>query len=344
MSEWFKRIAITEHRAQPSQSRSGRNEARRIARRSDGAGRLAGPLLASKHALPATAVAAWADARRGVATVAGDDLEPLLAHRLTALHLPHFLSEHNGLARRGGAAHFDHRNYLLQLAASEVAARDRRRVARLIRVAGFPVMDAADVNDPTTHLAQALTDCGYIGRGENVIAFGGRGAGKTRLAIGLGFAACQRGQPVRYTTAAALADELNTACDERRLLRLYQQLDAVRLLIVDDLGPAALPPSAASLLFEVFSRRAECRSTIVASGLPPEEWHRIFGSTRLADAVVERLARRAHRLDLGDGLAPWLPGRPNDDPLWREPHDQAIGAARQATRGPESGQERVLFG
>jgi DNA replication protein DnaC len=251
--------------------------------------------------------------KRTAPPIEGDEL---LSHRLQALGLPQFQLEHDRLAQRGDATGFDHRNYLLHLAASEVAARDRRRVARLIRAAGFPALPGADGGDSAG--VPGLADCRYIGRGENVVMVGGDGGDRTRLAVGLGFAACNRGLSVRYTTAGALVAVLNTAFDEHRLLRLYRQLDAVSLLIIDDLGAAPLPPSDAALLFEVFSRRAERRSTLVATSLWPEEWSRIFGGARLAAAVTERLARRVHRVDLGAGdVASWLPSEADSEPVWR---------------------------
>ena len=51
--------------------------------------------------------------------------------------------------------------------------------------------------------------------GEPVVLLGDSGTGKSHLLIGLGMAACQRGLRVRYTTAAALVNELAEAADER---------------------------------------------------------------------------------------------------------------------------------
>jgi DNA replication protein DnaC len=42
----------------------------------------------------------------------------------------------------------------------------------------------------------------------DVIALGNSWAGKTHIALGLGLAACQKGIPVGFTTAAALVNEL----------------------------------------------------------------------------------------------------------------------------------------
>jgi|GEM_PF-7072707 len=46
----------------------------------------------------------------------------------------------------------------------------------------------------------------------------------------------------------------------------------------------------AELLFEVFSQRYECGSTIVTSNLPFEEWPSVFQSERLTGALLDRLA------------------------------------------------------
>ena len=45
---------------------------------------------------------------------------------------------------------------------------------------------------------------------------------KTHIALALGLAACQRGFPVAFVTAAGLVHQLQEARDERRLLRLQQ--------------------------------------------------------------------------------------------------------------------------
>ena len=69
----------------------------------------------------------------------------------------------------------------------------------------------------------------YIDRRENAILLGPSGVGKTHIALALGRA-------VRFTTAFHLVHELIEARDEKRLLRLQDQLARVSLLIVDDLG------------------------------------------------------------------------------------------------------------
>jgi hypothetical protein len=61
-----------------------------------------------------------------------------------------------------------------------------------------------------------------------------------QVGLGLGLAACQKGLAVGFITAATLVNELHEAHDEKRLLRLQRQLAGYKLLIVDELGYAAL--------------------------------------------------------------------------------------------------------
>ena len=143
-----------------------------------------------------------------------------------------------------------------------------------------------------------LARCDWIERRENVIALGPSGTGKTHIALGLGLAACQRGMPVSFVTAASLVHELMEARDEKRLLRLQRQLAKVKLLIIDELGFVPLSKTGAELLFELVSQRYERGSTLITSNLPFEEWTETFGSKRLTGALLDRLTHHVNILEM----------------------------------------------
>jgi DNA replication protein DnaC len=238
-----------------------------------------------------------------------DTSQVLLAHHLKALRLPTFLREYDKLARQCAAEGVDHSRYLLRLAELEMIERERRTVARRIKEAGFPAVKSLDSFDFTAipslnkTLVLELARSEYVARRENVIALGNSGTGKTHIALGLGLAACQKGLPVGFTTAAALVNELHEARDEKRLLRLQRQLAGLKLLIVDELGYVPLSPTGAELLFEVFSQRYERGSIIVTSNLPFDEWTGVFASERLTGALLDRLTHHVHILELnGDSF------------------------------------------
>jgi DNA replication protein DnaC len=228
----------------------------------------------------------------------------LLGHHLKALKLPTFLREYDKLARRCAAEGVDHTGYLLRLAELELLDRERRLVERRIRQARFPAVkglesfDFAAIPSLNKLLVLELARCEYIERRENVIALGPSGTGKTHVALGLGLAACQKGLAVGFTTAAALVHELLEARDERRLLRLQRQLEAYKLLIVDELGFVPLSTTGAELLLEVFARRYEQGSVIITGNLPFDEWTSVFGTERLTGALLDRLTHHVHILEL----------------------------------------------
>ena len=143
-----------------------------------------------------------------------------------------------------------------------------------------------------------LARCEWIDRRENVIALGPSGTGKTHAALGLGLAACQKGMPVAFTTAAALVNEMLEARDERRLLRLQKQLAAVKLLIIDELGFVPLSKTGAELLFELISQRYERGSTMITSNLSFDEWTSTFGTEPLTGALLDRLTHHGTILEM----------------------------------------------
>ena len=159
--------------------------------------------------------------------------------------------------------------------------------AHFSAVKSFDTFDFTAI--PSLNKPLTLARCEYLIARDNVIALGNSGTGKTHVCLALGLAACQRGFPVSFFTAAGLVHQLMEAHDERRLLKLQAQLAAVKLLIVDELGYVPLSQTGAELLFEIFSQRHERGSTIVTSNLPLEEWTTVFGSQRLTGALLDRL-------------------------------------------------------
>ena len=164
----------------------------------------------------------------------------LLEHHLKRLKLPTFLREYEKLARQCAAEGLDHVQFLARLVELELIDRERRLVERRIKQAGFPVVkqlesfDFKAIPGLNKMLVLDLARGEYIARRENVILLGPTGVGKTHVALALGLAACQKGLGVRFTTASHLVHEMIEARDEKRLLRLQDQLARVSLLIVDE--------------------------------------------------------------------------------------------------------------
>lgn len=228
----------------------------------------------------------------------------LLEHHLKQLKLPTILREYDKVARECAQGGVDHPGYLLRLVELELIDRERRVVERRIRAARFPAVKSFDTFDFTAipslnkMLVLELARCEFILRRENIIALGNSGTGKSHVALALGLAACQKGFTVAFTTAASLVTQLMEARDERRLLKLQRDLQAVKLLIVDELGYVPLSATGAELLFETFSQRYERASTIITSNLPFEDWTSVLGSERLTGALLDRLTHHVSILTM----------------------------------------------
>lgn len=192
------------------------------------------------------------------------------------------------------------------LLAAEHDERARRRMARRLKEAHFPQVKTIDGFDfrrnPTLAepRVRELVCADFVSDARPVLLLGGTGTGKTHLASAIGYQACARGHAVRFTTAAALVNELVEAADARALSRVVARFARFDLLILDELGYLPLSAQASQLLFQVVAERGERKATIVTTNLPFSEWTTIIPDPRLCRAFVERITYKAHILETGD--------------------------------------------
>ena len=228
-----------------------------------------------------------------------------IAAACRTLGLPSVAAEAERLAQQAEWERHSYRAYLATVLAVEVDDRTTRRVARRISEAHFPRLkrladcDCGENGLVTPAQVALLAGGAYLAHGEPVVLLGDSGTGKTHLLIGLGIAACEAGLRVRYTTTAALVNELVEAADERRLSRLLGQYARLDLVCLDELGYLQLDSRGAELLSHVITARDERASIAVASNASFGEWGRVFTDARLAAAVVDRLTFKAHIIETG---------------------------------------------
>lgn len=105
---------------------------------------------------------------------------------------------------------------------------------------------------------------------------------------------------MRFTTTAALVNELIEARDDRTLSKVVARFAKVELLILDELAYVPLAPAEAELVFQVLDERSELSALIVTTNLPFGEWTKVFPEQRLCKAVVDRLTFNAHIVETGN--------------------------------------------
>jgi DNA replication protein DnaC len=103
---------------------------------------------------------------------------------------------------------------------------------------------------------------------------------------------------VKFFTAAALVNQLETAQQQYGLDRLLNKLDKLDLLIVDELGYLSFSRAGAELLFQVFADRYERRSLLITSNLAFSDWGQIFQGERMTAALLDRLTHHCHIFEM----------------------------------------------
>jgi len=198
---------------------------------------------------------------------------------------------------------FDER--LTLLVQREVAWRDDRRVARLLKAAKLKVSAACveDINWRASRsldrsLVAALAGGDWLRHGQNLLITGMTGCGKTWLACALAHQAARSGFSVLYTRAARLFDELQVAHGDGSFARRLTQLARLDLLVIDDFAISPMAAPERNDLLEVLDDRIASRSTLITSQLPVKAWHTYLDDPTLADAILDRVVHSSHKIEL----------------------------------------------
>src|ERR687886_1776588 len=191
----------------------------------------------------------------------------------------------------------------------EAEARDTRRLALRLKAARLrqeATVEDIDFRTPRgldRSVIMTLAQAGWVAAHHNLLISGPTGAGKSFIASGLAHAAIRRGHTGLYLRTPRLLAELALSRGDGRYVRRLAQLAKIGVLILDDF--LLTPPNLveAKDLLEVIDDRSQVRSTLVVSQLPVEAWHPTLagGDPTLADATLDRLVHKAHRLELTGG-------------------------------------------
>jgi DNA replication protein DnaC len=192
---------------------------------------------------------------------------------------------------------------------SEWLDREHRKTGRYIRAARFRYPASIEQIDyyAARHLDKdqilRLADGSYLQRNENMIITGPTGVGKSYIASAFGHQACHQGFKVRYFNLNKLFSWMHISKADNSYLKELNKLEKTDLLILDDFGLQSIEGPNRLLLLEIMEDRYDRQSTIIASQLPVEKWHEMFDDNTVADAILDRLIHRAHRIALkGESL------------------------------------------
>jgi DNA replication protein DnaC len=125
-----------------------------------------------------------------------------------------------------------------------------------------------------------------------------RGAGKTHYSIGLGIKACLNGKSVLFKSVPNLIIELKEAMSMSQLTSYKRKFATYDLVVLDELGYVSFDKAGCEILFNLLSERNDKGSIIITTNLNFDRWEEIFKDAMLTGAMVDRLAHKAHIIEL----------------------------------------------
>jgi len=129
----------------------------------------------------------------------------------------------------------------------EWLSRKNLRIKRLLHQASLSVnaciedIDYMQDRKIDKKTIQTLSTGMFIARKLNVVISGKTGSGKSFLACDLGNNACRQGYTVKYFRIPELLLEIQDAKNENRYTRFMDQMQKVKLLILDDISLQSYP-------------------------------------------------------------------------------------------------------
>jgi DNA replication protein DnaC len=219
-----------------------------------------------------------------------------LRRQLTYLQLKFMGENFEAVAQEAAREQCSHLEFLLRLVGGEAAQRQDRARLRRIQDARFPLLKTLEQFDFTwpTKInrleVQDLFRLKFVEEKANVILIGGVGLGKSHLAIALGYAACEGGFNVRFTTAVDMVNALSAAHGSGRLTQELAKYLRPALLVIDELGYIPIDKHGANLLFQVISRRYERGSIVLSTNKAFKHWPSIFNNDATqTSAILDRV-------------------------------------------------------
>ena len=192
----------------------------------------------------------------------------------------------------------------------EVNLRNERKQTRLLQNAQlkFPRASIEDFDNRAgrgierkAFMSLALSH--WSSQGDASLITGPTGVGKSWLACALALDICRRAHSALYLRVPRLAEQLRVLHGSGGFGKWLVQLAKTEVLILDDWGVASLDPNTRSDLLEIIDDRAANKATVITTQLPVEHWHAWIGDATIADAILDRVMQRVHRVELaGESL------------------------------------------
>jgi len=231
-------------------------------------------------------------------------MQEVLKHKMFQMKLHGMHQAYQALLESGQHQALTNDEFINILIQSEWEERQTRKIDRYLLNARFRYqasleeLDFSHTRNLDKTLFMRLADCSFIKRKEDILITGSTGVGKSYLASVLGHQACRNGYKVVYFNTQKLFARLKMSKGDGSYFKEITRIEKHDVLILDDFGLVPLDNTQRDALMEIIEDRHGRKSTIVSSQLPVSKWYEVIGESSIADAVLDRLVHKAHRLEL----------------------------------------------
>lgn len=194
-------------------------------------------------------------------------------------------------------------------AQSELLTRTNERTAYYLKLAKLKLnalpesIECSATRNITKQQLNTLLQGQYIQAGEPVLITGPTGSGKSYLACALAYQACILGYRTLYFNMNRFIEKIISAKLDGSYLKQLNHFERTPLIIFDDFGLQALDQHSKLALLQILEDRYAKKSVIITSQLPVAKWYEFINEPTIADAIMDRLTAKAHRIELkGESL------------------------------------------
>lgn len=172
------------------------------------------------------------------------------------------------------------------------------RLSKIRYQATLQDIDCSDTRNLKKETLMILADGSYIKRGENILITGSTGSGKSYLSCALGHQACFQGYRTLYFNMNRFIEQIALAKVDGSLIKWMDRLKKAKLIILDDFGLQPINHAVKLIVLQILEDRYEKASTLICSQLPIANWYSYLDEPTIADAILDRLVPKAHRIEL----------------------------------------------
>jgi DNA replication protein DnaC len=222
----------------------------------------------------------------------------------TPLQLAYIGRNFERLVEEAAHTKMRHADFMINALTKEIEQRRENRIQRRVKEARFPYrkyledLELDEYDDEVRQEIEELSELKFIPGKENVVLVANSGRGKTHLAIGLGIAACNDDKRVMFTNVPNLVIELREAMSRNAVTAFKNKFIKYDMVIIDELGYISFDNEGSDIFFNLMSNRINAGTMVITTNLAFKDWGGIFKDPHLTGAMVDRIARRAHVLDM----------------------------------------------